>query len=105
MATRVFSLASRKEFPGGQPPWVSVMVDGVEVIPAPVSSQIKQIPSPKSYANVVGSKPSLAKFDVEVSMVDGKATVAVPDAILDDSIPLWEDFLIGRFPSIAPHSE
>ncbi|CAL9224793.1 unnamed protein product, partial [Arabidopsis halleri] len=80
-----------------------MMVDSVGEVSVPVSSQSKEVPSPKSYANVVGSRPSLAKFDVNVSMVDGKATVAVPDAILDDPVPLWEDFLIGRFPSTTPH--
>lgn len=86
------------------------MVDGVGEVSVPVSSQIQEVSSqlkegssPKSYANVVGSRPSLAKFEVKVSMVDGKAMVAVPDEVLNDSVPLWEDFLIGRFPSTAPH--
>ncbi|KAG7569624.1 Endonuclease/exonuclease/phosphatase superfamily [Arabidopsis thaliana x Arabidopsis arenosa] len=68
-----------------------------------VSSQSKEVSGPKSYANVVGSRPRLAKLDFEVSVIDGKPTVAVPDSILDDSVPLWEDFLIGRFTSTAPH--
>lgn len=68
-----------------------------------VSSQSKEVSGPKSYANVVGSRPRLAKLDFEVSVIDGKPTVVVPDSILDDSVPLWEDFLIGRFTSAAPH--
>lgn len=79
------------------------MVEGARDGSVQVSSQSKEVSSPKSYANVVGSRPSLTKFDFEVSVIDGKATVAVPDAVLDDSVPLWEDFLIGRFPSTAPH--
>lgn len=98
-----FSLASRKERSGGQRPFFWAMVEGVGESAVPVSSQGNEVPSPKSYAHVFGSRPCLAKFDIEVSMVDGKATVAVPDTILDDSVPLWKDFLIGRFPSAAPH--
>lgn len=79
------------------------MADVVGEVSIPESSQVKEISSPKSYANVVGSRPSLSKFDVAVSVIDGKAMVAVPDEILDDSMLLWEDFLIGRFPSTAPH--
>ncbi|XP_023638041.1 uncharacterized protein LOC111830437 [Capsella rubella] len=56
----------------------------------------------KSYATIVG-KPALSKFNVEVSVVDGKAMVIVPDEVLKDSVPLWEDFLVGRFPNAAPH--
>lgn len=79
------------------------MMEGASDGSIPVVSQSKGDSSPKSYANVVSSRPSLSKVDFEVSVVDGKATVAVPDSILDDAVPLWEDFLIGRFPSTAPH--
>lgn len=27
----------------------------------------------------------------------------VPDEILENSVPLWEDLIVGRFPSAAPH--
>lgn len=63
------------------------------------SSQNKQ----QSYAAVVNKRPSLKKHDFEVSLIDGVPTIEVPDAVIQDSVPLWEDFLIGRFPSNAPH--
>lgn len=58
---------------------------------------------PKSYAHVISSRSTLSKFNVSRSVIEGKTTVAVPDEIFEDSIPLWEDFLVGRFPSTAPH--
>lgn len=63
------------------------------------SSQIKQ----QSYAAVVNKWPSLKKHDFEVSVVDGIPTIEVPSEVIQDSVPLWEDFLVGRFPSPAPH--
>lgn len=48
-------------------------------------------------------KKSLRKFEVEVSMRDGKHTVAIPKAVLEDSTPLWDDFVVGKFLDLAPH--
>lgn len=37
-------------------------------------------------------------------MVDGNQKIQIPDDIFEDSAPLWEDFLIGKFISTsAPH--
>lgn len=63
------------------------------------SSQIKQ----QSYAAVVNKRPSLKKHDFEVSLEDGIPTIEVPNEVIKGSVPLWEDFLVGRFPSTAPH--
>lgn len=52
---------------------------------------------------VVADKKSLKKFDVEVSTKDGVHTVEIPDEILENSTPLWEDFVIGKFFDLAPH--
>lgn len=57
----------------------------------------------KSYAAVVNKRPSLKKFEYEVSMLDGVPTIEVPSEVINNSIPLWEDFLVGRFPNPAPH--
>lgn len=56
-----------------------------------------------SYANAVKNKSSLSKHDYEVSTVDGESTVEIPDEVVQNSIPLWEDFLEGRFLGDAPH--
>lgn len=79
------------------------MTDGPGGPSTPVPAPSTELPIPKSYANVVGSRPTLSKFDVNISVFDGRTTVAVPDEIFEDSVPLWEDFLVGRFPSEAPH--
>ncbi|KAL1211074.1 hypothetical protein V5N11_018483 [Cardamine amara subsp. amara] len=75
-------------------------VAGDESVPVSQSADNRVL---KSYANVVSTKSNLTRFDVNVSVIDGKAMVAVPDSVFEDSIPLWEDFLVGRFPSEAPH--
>lgn len=46
---------------------------------------------------------SLRKYDVEVKSVEGKQKVVIPDNILSDATPLWEDFVIGNLLDIAPH--
>ncbi|KAG2310967.1 hypothetical protein Bca4012_025465 [Brassica carinata] len=56
-----------------------------------------------SYASVVQKKHSLKKFEVNLTVVDGKPSVEIPDEIYDSSEPLWEDFLIGKFLETAPH--
>lgn len=56
----------------------------------------------KSWA-AVASRPSLSQFNYEISMVEGRTVVQVPPEILEDAPPLWEDFLVGRFASSAPH--
>lgn len=57
----------------------------------------------QSYAAAVSKRPSLKKHDFEVSVVDGVSTIEVPNSVISESVPLWEDFLVGRFPSTAPH--
>ena len=36
-------------------------------------------------------------------MVNGDLIVQVPNEIFEDSVPLWEDLIIGRFPQVSPH--
>lgn len=56
----------------------------------------------KSWAKIVINRPTLSKHTFQFSEVNGSNSVMVPDAILEDA-PLWEDFLVGLFASIAPH--
>lgn len=56
-----------------------------------------------SWVNVVSNKPSLSQHTVEVAMVDGSELVEIPDDIIQNTVPLWEDFLEGRFLDTAPH--
>lgn len=58
---------------------------------------------PKSWVLAAKDKKSLMKYEVEVSMKDGKHTVAIPNEVLVDSMPLWEDFVVGKFLDLAPH--
>ena len=43
------------------------------------------------------------KYEVKISMKDGKHTVAIPNEVLVDSTPLWDDFVVGKFLDLAPH--
>ena len=36
-------------------------------------------------------------------MKEGKHTVEIPDDVISDSTPLWEDFVVGKFLDLAPH--
>ena len=33
----------------------------------------------------------------------GKQTVEIPDEVITESTPLWDDFLVGKFLDLAPH--
>lgn len=58
----------------------------------------------KSYSSAVQNKSNLTKHHLDISVVNGNQVVQVPDEIFEDSAPLWEDFLIGKFLSTtAPH--
>ncbi|KAG7556371.1 hypothetical protein ISN44_As11g024100 [Arabidopsis suecica] len=64
------------------------------IVKAPVGSWVKVVKH---------EKKSLTKYDLKVSMQDGVGSVMVPDEVFEDSSPLWEDFLIGKFLDTAPH--
>lgn len=60
----------------------------------------KSVPS---WVAVAADKKALKKYEVEVSTEDGVHTVEIPDEILENSTPLWEDFVVGKFLDQAPH--
>ena len=57
----------------------------------------------QSWVSVAEDKKRLKKYEVAVSMKDGKHSVEIPDEILDSPTPLWEDFVVGKFLDMAPH--
>lgn len=66
------------------------------------TSQAKQF-SNKSYAKAVQQKHVLVSHEVKVEEVDGTQMVEIPDELLINAVPLWEDFLEGKFLDPAPH--
>ncbi|KAL0773992.1 hypothetical protein Bca101_039143 [Brassica carinata] len=60
-------------------------------------------PVKQSYARVVQSVPRLTEHDVEVEIIEGKEQVIVPDQVIQESVPLWDDLIVGRFLAPAPH--
>lgn len=58
----------------------------------------------QSYSTIIQNNSTLSKHQLAISVVDGNQTVQIPDEIFEDSAPLWENFLIGKFLSTsAPH--
>ncbi|CAL9224732.1 unnamed protein product [Arabidopsis halleri] len=80
------------------------MAAPVETGTAPSNPETTPTLSQKlSYSAIIQNKPTLKKHSFNVTTVDGDQVVNVPDEILEGSTPLWEDLIIGRFPSTAPH--
>lgn len=48
-------------------------------------------------------KDVLVNHDVKVEVVDGAEMVEIPDDLLVNTVPLWEDFLEGKYLDPAPH--
>ncbi|KAF2562004.1 hypothetical protein F2Q70_00017996 [Brassica cretica] len=46
-----------------------------------------------SWVEVATDKKALKRYDVEVSTKDGVHMIEIPDEILENSTPLWEDFV------------
>lgn len=65
-------------------------------------SQVSQF-GKKSWVQAAQSKHVLVSHDVKVEVVDGQEMVEIPDDLLVNTVPLWEDFLEGRFLDPAPH--
>lgn len=57
----------------------------------------------KSWVKAVQQKHVLVNHEVNVEEVEGKQLVEIPDDLLVNSVPLWDDFLEGRFLDPAPH--
>lgn len=47
-----------------------------------------------SWATKARDRKVLKKYDVEIQSKDGKNKVVIPDEILADSTPLWEEFVV-----------
>lgn len=45
----------------------------------------------------------MSRYDFSYKEIDGKQAVEIQDDVIDESVPLWEDFLIEKFLSTAPH--
>lgn len=56
-----------------------------------------------SWVSMVQNKQVLKRFEVNITTSEGKHSVEIPDEVLENVTPLWEDFLIGKFLDTAPH--
>lgn len=57
----------------------------------------------QSWVSAAKDRECLKKYEVEISMKEGKHMVEIPDDVISDSTPLWEDFVVGKFLDLAPH--
>ena len=57
----------------------------------------------QSWITAAQDKKKLRMYEVEVSTKDGVNMVEIPDEIVGNSTPLWEDFVVGKFLDLAPH--
>lgn len=56
-----------------------------------------------SWVDVAHEKKMLRKYNLEITELDGHSNVEIPDEVVVNANPLWEDFLIGKFLDTAPH--
>lgn len=57
----------------------------------------------ESWVDIAQDKKALRKHQVEILEKDGLQTIEIPDEIVDNATPLWEDFVIGKFLDQSPH--
>lgn len=38
-----------------------------------------------------------------MGVIEGREQVMIPDQVIEDAIPLWDDLIVGRFLAPAPH--
>ncbi|KAF8106041.1 LOW QUALITY PROTEIN: hypothetical protein N665_0148s0028 [Sinapis alba] len=70
--------------------------------PAPSDQKRDKVKS--TWGNVVQNGPGLTEHVLEVKKIEGREVVTVPDSVIQDQPPLWEDLLEGRFLAPAPHN-
>ncbi|XP_024015967.1 uncharacterized protein LOC112089217 [Eutrema salsugineum] len=71
--------------------------------PVHVHAKGVELEKGKSWSAVVADKARLRKYDVVVENEEGVNTIHVPDDVFENAPPLWEDTIVGKFVSAAPH--
>lgn len=56
-----------------------------------------------SWVEAAQEKKVLRKYELDVTDLEGQKSVEIPDEVLIDANPLWEDYLIEKFLDTAPH--
>lgn len=56
-----------------------------------------------SWVKVVENGPLLSEHVLEIGVCEGQKVVEVPDDVISESVPLWDELLEGRFLDKAPH--
>lgn len=57
----------------------------------------------QSWVKDAHDRKKLKKYEVEVSSKDDVHMVEIPDEVLENTTPLWEDFVVDKFLDLAPH--
>lgn len=79
-------------------------MDRVAVVQQGDSDQVGESENEvSSWVRIAQDKKKLKKYDVEISNKEGVNRVEIPDEILENSTPLWDDFVVGKFLDLSPH--
>lgn len=81
-------------------PETAVSLPPAEEIQTQSSNQVEK---KSSWIRAVQNKLELKNHVIEVEVVNGSSTVEIPDDLIQNSVPLWDDFLEGKFLAPAPH--
>ena len=68
-----------------------------------VKRQNGTVPKAALWADVAQEKKALKKYNFDILDTGGQLNVEIPDEVVVNANPLWEDFLIGKFLDSAPH--
>lgn len=64
---------------------------------------VSGVPKATSWVKVVQETKGLRKYSLEITESEGLSNIEIPDEVVVNADPLWEDFLIGKFLDTAPH--
>lgn len=57
----------------------------------------------KAWVDSVENRASQSKQVMQVEVVDGTSKVEIPDELIQNSVPLWKDFVYDIFLEKSPH--
>ncbi|XP_024004593.1 uncharacterized protein LOC112081901 [Eutrema salsugineum] len=79
------------------------MVLNEQVIEKEELSVVGQQKKSGSWAGVVQSNQKMHRYEYKVDDVNGVPTIKVPKEVVENSPPLWETLLVGKFLDTAPY--
>ena len=69
-----------------------------------IQTEERAAPRVSSWVDAAKEKKVLRKYELDITSQEGHLSVEIPDEVVVNANPLWEDFLIGKFLDTAPHN-